>query len=137
MQYKSHNWEDALGKNWKNEDDLLGKMITTTTANGTFEILTKDMPWRNLFASEFLLALREEWFSSHEFSAITIISDIKYNHPRLQYKNCFYSFNNQLDYSLAHYFLELKTTKSNIDQFLTNPLMVFLIIKLSYKNADK
>ncbi len=73
--YESHNKEDVLSENWEDEGDLLGKMVTTTTANGTPKTLTEDMPWRKLFANKFLSALREEWFSNHKFPADIPISD--------------------------------------------------------------
>ncbi len=126
-----------MGGNWKDEGDLLGEIVTTTTANGTSDTLTKDTPWKGLFASESLLTLREEWFSSHEFPASTPISDKKYKHPGSKHKNSFYSFNDQLDYGLAHYFAESETTKGNVNKFLTDPLMAPLTEKLSYKNADE
>ncbi len=44
--------------------------------------------------SEFLLALKKEWFSSHEFPTSTPIFDKKYKHPRSKHKNSFYFFNN-------------------------------------------
>ena len=82
------------------------------------------MLWKKLFASEFLSALREEWFNSHEFPTGTFISDKKYKHPRFKYKNSFYFFNDQPDYGLAHYFAKSETTKNNMDKFSTDPLIV-------------
>ncbi len=102
--HESHNKKDALGGNWEDEGDLLDITVTTATANGTSETPTKDTPQKGLFASESLLALREKWFSSYKFPTGTLISNKKYKHPGSKYKNSFYSFNDQLDYSLAHYF---------------------------------
>ena len=96
-------------------------MITTAIANGTLEMLTENTPQKRLFVSEFLLALREKWFNSHKFSAGTSISDKKYKYPRSKHKNSFYNFYNQLNYGLAHFFVESKTIKSNMNKFLTNP----------------
>ncbi len=135
--HESHNEEDVLGGNWEDESDLLDKTVTTATANGIPETPTEDTSQKELFASESLLALREEQFSSHEFSAGTPISDKKYKHPRSKYKNSFYPFNDQLDYCLAHYFAESETTKGNVNKFLTDPLIVPLTKKLSYKNVDE
>ncbi len=90
-----------------------------------------------LFGSESSSSLREVRFNDQEFAADTSISNIKYNHPGFQNNNPFYPFHDQLDYRLAKYFAESKTTKSNIDKFLSKPLMAPLIEKLSYQNADK
>ncbi len=135
--HKSHNKEDVLGKNWEDEGYLLGKMVTITTANDTFETPTEDMPRMGLFASEFLLALRKKWLSSHEFPVGISISDKKYKHPESKHKNSFYPFNDQLDYGLAHYFTESETTKGNMNRFLTDPWMACFTKKLSYKSANE
>ncbi len=107
------------------------------TANSISETPIKDMPWKWLFIIEFLSVLRENWFSSHEFSANTSISDKKYKHLGSKQKNSFYSFYDQLDYSLAHYSVKSETTKGNMNKFLTDPLMAPLTKKLSYKNIDE
>lgn len=62
---------------------------------------------------------------------------MKYHHLDFKNNNLFYPFNNQLDYIFANYFLEFKTTKDNIDKFLSNLLIVPLIKELSYENANK
>ncbi len=116
---------------------MLGETVTTTTANGTPETSTEDTPRKGLFASKSLSALREKWFSSHEFPVGTPISDKKYKHLGFKHKNSFYPFNDQLDYALAHYFAESETTKGNVSKFLTDPLMAPLTEKLSYKNVDE
>lgn len=67
----------------------------------------------------------------------TPISDQRYRYPRSKHKSTFYSFNDQLDYILAHYITESKTTKGNMKKFLTDPLMASLTKKLLYKNIDK
>ncbi len=76
--------------------------------------------------------MREVRFSNQEFAAGTPVSNIKYNYPGFQNNNLFYPFHEQLDYGLAKYFAESETTKSNIDKFLSNPLMAPLTEKLSY-----
>ena len=134
---KSYNKKDVLRGNWDNKGDLFGKTVITTTVNGTFETLTEDTPWKRLFASKSLLALRDEWLSSYKFSTGTPISDKEYKHPKFKHKNSFYPFNNQLDYSLAQYFAKLETTKNNINEILTDLLMAPLTKKLSYKNVNK
>ena len=116
---------------------MLGKTDNTATANHIFDIPTKDTSGKKLLASESISVLRKEWFNSYEFPAGTQILDIKYKHSRSKYNSGFYPFNNQLDYILAHYFIESKTIKGNMNKFLTDPLMVPLTGKLSYKNADK
>ena len=98
---------------------------------------TEDISWKRLFASEFLSALREEWFSSYDFPVSIQVSNIKYKYLRSKYNTSFYPFNNQFDYALSHYFAKLETTKNNINKFLTDPLMTSLTKKLSYKNTDK
>ena len=98
---------------------------------------TERTSWDGLFASESLSLLRKDWFTRNKFSAGTLVSDMKYNHPRLKHQNSFYPFNDQLDYALAHYFAESETTKGNVNKFLSDPLMTPLTKKLSYKNADE
>ena len=90
-----------------------------------------------LFASESLSSLREVRFSKQEFSAGKPVSDIKHHHFGFQNNNLYYPFNDQLDYALANYFAESETTKSNVDRFLSNPLMAPLTEKLFYQDADK
>ena len=76
-------------------------------------------------------------FIDQEFVTCPPISNIKYNHPRLQNNNCFYLFHNQLDYRIANHFAKSKTTKSNIDKFLSKLLIDLFTEKLSYQNVDK
>ena len=90
-----HDEKDATGENWKDENDLLGKTDNTATANDTLDLLTEDIFGNGLLASKFLSTLKEEWFSSYEFSTGTQISDIKYRHPGSIYNSSFYLFNNQ------------------------------------------
>ena len=59
-QHKFYNKIDTLSGNEKDKDDLLSKKIITTTANSTFQMLIKNLPQKKLFASEFLLALKEK-----------------------------------------------------------------------------
>lgn len=67
----------------------------------------------------------------------TPISNQRYKYLRLKYKNTFYSFKDQLEYFLAHYFAKSEITKGNVNKFLTDPLIAPLTEKLSYKNANK
>ncbi len=90
-----------------------------------------------LLGSELSSSLKEVRFSDQEFAAGTPVSNIKYNYPRFQNDNPCYPFHDQLDYRLAKYFAESETTKSNVDKFLSEPLMAPLTEKLSYRNADK
>ena len=149
--YKVHNYltiqlkisqehpmeEDVIGENWEDESELLDETDNIATTNGIPDIPTKDMSWKRLLASEFSSMLSKEQFSSYEFSTDTWISDIIYKHPRSKHKSSFYPFNEQLDYALVYYFVELETTKGNVNKFLINPLIAPLTKKLSYKNADK
>lgn len=111
-------------------------MVTITTLNGILETPTENTSWKELFAS-WLLALGEEWFGSHEFPTGIVISDKKYKYLGFKYKSCFYVFNDQLDYNLAHYCTISRTTKGNMNMFLTDLLITSLTKKLSYKNADE
>lgn len=90
-----------------------------------------------LLKSKLLLFLKEVIFNKPEFCLDILVSNIKYTHPELQNDYLFYPFHHLLDYPLAHYFAKAKTTKSNINKFLTEPLMALLIEKISYQNADK
>lgn len=137
LQHESHNKKDVLSRNWEDENDLLGKTVTTATANDISETPTEDGPWKKLFASKFLLTFKEKWFSSHKFPTGILISDKKFTHSGSKYKNSFYPFNNQIDYGLAHYFVELETTKGNMNKFLIDALMAPLTKMLLYKNTDE
>ncbi len=99
--------------------------------------LSERTPQAGLLGSKSSSSLREVRFSDQEFAAGTPVSNIKYNHPGFQNNNPFYLFHDQLDYGLAKYFAESETTKSNVDKFLSEPLMAPLTEKLSYRNADK
>lgn len=90
-----------------------------------------------LFASKLSLFLKKIVFREQKFLASILIFDIKYNYLGSQNNNTFYWFNNQLNYTLTHYFREFKTTKDNLDRFLSNQLMAQIKKKLSYQNVDK
>ncbi len=100
-------------------------------------MLPRRTPQAGLLRSESSSLLREVRFSDQEFASGTPVSNIKYNHFEFQNDNPFYPFYDQLNYGLAKYFAEFKTTKSNIDKFLSDPLMALLTEKLSYQNADE
>ena len=89
------------------------------------------------FGSELLTFLREVRFSEQEFLASTLVFNIKYNYLGSQNHNLFYPFNDQIDYALTYYFVESETTKSNVDRFLSDPLMAPLTKNLFYQNIDK
>ncbi len=99
--------------------------------------LSGHTPQTGLLRSESSSSLRDIRFSDQKFAAGTSVSNIEYNRPRFQNNNSFYLFHNQLDYRLAKYFAESETTKSNVDKFLSKPLMAPLTEKLSDQNADK
>ncbi len=92
---------------------------------------------RNGLLSESSRNFRKVTFSESEFPVGTPVSDTRYVHPGSRSNNPFHSFNDQLDYALAHYFAESETTKRNVDKFLSNPLMKLITKKLSYRNADE
>lgn len=66
-----------------------------------------------------------------------IISDKQYRYSDYQHDNGFYLFDNEVDYTLAHLFVESETSKSNMNKFLTNSLMKSITEQLSYKNIDE
>ena len=94
------------------------------------------IPEDRLFGSELSSPLREIRFNKQEFLTGTSISDIKYNYLEYKNDNLFYLFNDQLEYTLAHYFAESETTKDNVDRFLSNLLIAPLIEKLFYQNIE-
>ena len=133
--YKLHNDSvDTSDGDMEDGSQLLDE--TNYTVRDAIALPTKRTPWHGLFASKSLSLLREKWFTRKKFSASTPVSDIKYKHLGLKYQNNFYLFNNQLEYGLAHYFAKSKTTKSNLNKFLSDPLMTPLTKNLSYKNAN-
>ena len=93
LQHKFYNKKDAFNGNWKNKADLLSKMVITTTANGIFETLIKDIPQKGLFTNKSSLALKKEWFSSYKFSIDTFISKKKYKYRKSKHKTSLYFFN--------------------------------------------
>ena len=135
MHKLNDNLADTLDRNLEDRSQLLDEI--NYIVRDTTELPTKMIPRNRLFTSKFLLSLREEWFTRNKFPAGISISDIKYNHLGLKYQNICYQFNDQLDYVLAHYFAESKTTKGNINKFLSDPLMTLFTKKLFYKNANK
>lgn len=60
------------------------------------------------------------WFIEIKFFASILILNVKYNLLELKYKNSFYLLKNSLDYTLAYYFANIKTTESNINEFLSD-----------------
>lgn len=94
------------------------------------------MPQTSLL-SDSSSSLQKVTFSKAEHQAGIPISDIKYRHSSYQDDNVFYPFDNEVDYALAHWFAISKTTKRNMDKFLTNSLMKFIIKQLSYRNINK
>lgn len=92
---------------------------------------------QNKLLAESCSTFREVTFSESEFLANTPVSKTWYKHSGIQNNNPFYPFNNHLDNESAHYFAESETTKWNVDKFLTNLLMEFIIRKLSYCNISE
>ena len=134
--YKLHDDPvDTSDGNLEDRSQLLNE-INYIMRDAT-DLPTERIPWDRLLASKSLSSLREKWFTRNKFVAGTLVSDIKYNHSGLKHQNSFYPFNDQLDYALTHYFTELETTKSNVNKFLSDPLMTPLTKKLSYKNANE
>ena len=130
-----NNKKDILDRVLEDKSQLLDKI--NYTVRDTIVMLIKKTPWDRLLASEFLSLFKKKWFSRNEFFTCIPISNIKYNYLGLKHQNNFHLFNNQRDYALTHYFAKSKTTKSNVKKFLTDPLMIFLIKKMLYKNTNK
>ncbi len=80
---------------------------------------------------------RKVTFSESDFPVDTSVLDTRYERLGSQNNNWFYLFNDQLDYALANNFAKSKTTKYNIDKFLSNLLIKPIIKKLSYWNANE
>ncbi len=95
-------------------------------------MLSGRTPQAGLLGSESSSFLREVRFSDQELAAGIPMFNIKYNYLGFQNDNPFYPFHDQLDYELAKYFAESKTTKSNVDKFLFDLLMALLTEKLFY-----
>lgn len=76
-------------------------------------------------------------FGKFKFLASTLILNTRYKYPKNQINNLFYLFNDQFDYALAYYFVELETTKGNVNRFFFNSLMKFITKKLLYYNVNK
>ncbi len=129
---KSTIKEQDIEKNHKN---LVSKNSDTRSyaKNGLLEYT----PQTGLLRSELSSFLNEIKFSDKEFVAGIFLLNIKYNYPEFQNNNLFYPLHDQFDYRLAKYFAEFKNTKSNIDKFLFELLMVLLTEKLFYQNMDK
>ena len=119
------------------EDHKILESKSLDTRSRVRDDLSGRTPQARLLGNELLSSLREVRFSDQKFTVGILVSNIKYNHPGFQNNNPFYLFHNQLAYRLAKYFTESETTKSNIDKFLSKPLMALLTEKLSYQNADK
>ena len=86
-------------------------------------LATPNWTSQNRLLSELSSTFREVMFSECKFSVRISILDTKYKHSGSQNHNLFYPFNGQLDYLLAHYFVDSETTKHNVDKFLTNSFM--------------
>lgn len=74
------------------EDNVLGKIDNNITTNDIAKMPIGLIFWEELLISEFLSALKREWFSSYEFSTSILTFDKKYRHLRSKYKNSFYFF---------------------------------------------
>lgn len=98
---------------------------------------TSNWMLQNRLLSELSSTFREVTFGESKFPAGTSVSDTRYKYLGSQNNNLLYSFNDQLDFSLAHYFAESETTKCNMNKFLSNPLMKLITKNLSYRNADE
>lgn len=95
-------------------------------------MLLKFTPQDGLLVSELSLFIKKIRLSKQKFPAGTFISYIKYDHLKSQNDNLFDLFNDQLDYVLAHCFIESEIIKDNINRFLSNLLITLFIKKLSY-----
>ena len=94
--------------------------------------LVRRTPQARLFGSELSSFLREIRLCDQEFAIGIPVFKIKYNHSGFQNGNPFYPFHDQLNYKLVKHFVESKTTKSNVNKFLFEPLIAPLTEKLPY-----
>ena len=114
----------------KDYKDLIGK-ISDIESHAKYG-LRRYIPRARLLISELSTLLKEVRFSKQDFPADKPISNIKYHYPGSQTNKPFCLFNDQLDYILVNYFVESKTTKGNIDRFISIPLIALLTQKLCY-----
>ena len=119
------------------EDDINLAGQSSDTGNRIWDMLSRRTSQAGLLESHLTSFGKEVRFSNEEFAGGTIVFNIKYNYLEFQNNNPFYPFHDQLDYGLAKYFAKFKTTKSNIDKFLSKPLITPLTENLSYKNVNK
>lgn len=84
-----------------------------------------------------LSLLKEVRFCKQKFFINKLISDIKYHYLNFSKNNYFYLFNNKLNNAFINYFVKFKTTKGNINKFLSNLLRILFTKKLSYSNINK
>lgn len=123
--------KQEIGRDYR---DLIGKNLDTKSH--AKDSLTEYTFQAEFLASELSLSLKEMRFCKQKFFANKFVLNIKYYHLGFQKNNLFHLFNNQLDYTLANNFTESEITKSNVDRFLFNLLMVLFTEKLSYRNID-
>ena len=88
-------------------------------------------------ASELSSSLKKIKFGKQEFSAVKLVSNLKYYYPSSQINKPFYFFNNQLDYVFANNSAKSETTKGKVGKFLFYLLIPLLTEKLSNLNFDK
>ena len=91
----------------------------------------------NGLLSKLLSTFKKVTFSESKFLAGTPVFDTQYEHLGSHNNNLCYHLNDQLDYTLAHYFVKGETLKCNVNRFLTNLLIKPITKQLSYCNADK
>lgn len=115
--------------------DLIGQ--SSDTESYTSDGLLRCTLQNKLLVSKSSSSLRKIRFSEEEFHIDKLLSDIKYYYLGSSKDNLFYPFNDQLDYVLANYLAEFKTTKGNLNQFLSNLWMILFTEKVSYPNANK
>ena len=136
--FGSHKGEKSTLEEQKMEGDykdLVSK--NSNTGSRARDGLSEYTPQAGLLASELSSSLRQVTSSKQDFPAGKPVSNIKYYYRGSKNNNLFYPFNDQLDYALANYFPDFESTKSNVDRFLPDLLMVPLTENLSFQNVDK
>ena len=146
MDLLSDNFEKDIGLKLSNNDKekiRLAYIIGNNNKNNISADIDQPRPiipkWtpQNGLLSDLSQNFKQVTFSKSKFPFGTSVSNIRYKHLGSWSRNLLHSFNDQLNYVFAHYIVELKITKYNIDKFPSNALQKVITNKLSYCNPDK
>lgn len=96
-----------------NNKDNLGLVDIDKQKSATLLVSTS----QNRLLSELFSTFRKITFSKSEFSTDSPVLETRYKYLESQKENLYYPFNDQVDCTLAYYFVELETIKCNINKF--------------------